>query len=326
VIAACLIVKDAEATITACLDSIRDCVDEINVYDTGSTDGTLELLGPDVRVKRGEWRDDFAWAREQSFAMASPNAEWLLWLDADDVAGGTRHLDAALRTATGDGFLCLYQADANGYVWRDRLVRPGLRWRGAASETLHLPSGEAPCYEAVAPEVLHFVHHGSHDAQRDAAILRLQLERESKTGGTRRRTLRVLGAELMQLGEYREALHVFQRYINHPNQDRGSDFRMRVWYLLAFCRLQLGEPREALMAGRAALAERNDWPEIALVIADANTELGDWAQAEQWARRALELDWPSTTLYCAPGVIREAAGMILSAARERRLWLPTGVV
>src|SRR6266498_2490360 len=54
-IAACLIVKDAADTIEKCLDSIRPFVDEINIYDTGSTDDTLSILerldqGPKLHI------------------------------------------------------------------------------------------------------------------------------------------------------------------------------------------------------------------------------------------------------------------------------------
>jgi glycosyltransferase involved in cell wall biosynthesis len=60
-IAACLIVKDGAATIVRAIESVRPHVDEVCVYDTGSTDGTLELLtalaaqpGLAVVVERGE--------------------------------------------------------------------------------------------------------------------------------------------------------------------------------------------------------------------------------------------------------------------------------
>src|SRR5581483_9659542 len=102
-IAACLIVRDSAETIEPCLARIRPFVDEIYVYDTGSTDQTLEIIermnedteveveGPDgeptslplapIRVTVGEWRDDFSWAREQSFQMVSDDVTHLLWLD-----------------------------------------------------------------------------------------------------------------------------------------------------------------------------------------------------------------------------------------------------
>src|SRR5688500_3788195 len=100
-IAACLIVKNEEASLERCLASIRPFVDEINVYDTGSTDDTFELLAKlerqrevkangrtvaaaPIEIRRGEWRNDFAWAREQSFAMASDEIGWHLLVDADE--------------------------------------------------------------------------------------------------------------------------------------------------------------------------------------------------------------------------------------------------
>jgi hypothetical protein len=47
-IAACLIVRDSEDVLERALASIRPHVDEVNVYDTGSTDGTL-APGQDAR-------------------------------------------------------------------------------------------------------------------------------------------------------------------------------------------------------------------------------------------------------------------------------------
>ena len=43
-IAVCMIVKDGERTLEVALGSVRAHVDEVNVYDTGSTDETFALL------------------------------------------------------------------------------------------------------------------------------------------------------------------------------------------------------------------------------------------------------------------------------------------
>ena len=42
-ISLCMIVKNEEAVLARCLDSVRDLVDEIIIVDTGSTDRTKEI-------------------------------------------------------------------------------------------------------------------------------------------------------------------------------------------------------------------------------------------------------------------------------------------
>ena len=79
----CMIVRNEERFLEACLASVRDAVDEINIVDTGSTDRTVEIarsFGANVEVR--EWRDDFGWARNESLAMAT--RRWTLVLDADE--------------------------------------------------------------------------------------------------------------------------------------------------------------------------------------------------------------------------------------------------
>lgn len=58
-------------------------VDEINIVDTGSTDRTVEIAAAyGARVEHREWRNDFAWARNEAIKMAS--RRWILMLDADE--------------------------------------------------------------------------------------------------------------------------------------------------------------------------------------------------------------------------------------------------
>ena len=60
----CMIVRDEEENLAACLGSLRPFVDEICVLDTGSSDGTLALAESAAdRVERFEWASDFSAAR-----------------------------------------------------------------------------------------------------------------------------------------------------------------------------------------------------------------------------------------------------------------------
>lgn len=80
---ACLIVKNEEQMLAACLESVRDAVDEIVVYDTGSNDRTMQIAREaGATVVEGEWEDSFAAARNAALRHAT--GEWVLSIDADE--------------------------------------------------------------------------------------------------------------------------------------------------------------------------------------------------------------------------------------------------
>ena len=78
-----MIVKNEERFLEQCLRSVVDVVDEIIIVDTGSTDRTIEIARSfGATVIEREWRNDFAWARNQSIEPAT--RRWILFLDADE--------------------------------------------------------------------------------------------------------------------------------------------------------------------------------------------------------------------------------------------------
>jgi tetratricopeptide (TPR) repeat protein len=82
-ISLCMIVKDEERFLEACLRSAAPYVDEICIVDTGSTDRTVEIAASfGARVEHRPWRNDFAWARNEALALAKHR--WILVLDADE--------------------------------------------------------------------------------------------------------------------------------------------------------------------------------------------------------------------------------------------------
>ena len=83
-ISLCMIVKNEEAVLARCLDSLRGLMDEIIIVDTGSTDNTKEIaLKYTDKVYDFSWCDDFAAARNFSFSKAT--MEYIYAPDADEV-------------------------------------------------------------------------------------------------------------------------------------------------------------------------------------------------------------------------------------------------
>jgi glycosyltransferase involved in cell wall biosynthesis len=88
-ISAAMIVKNEARCIERCIRSIQEAVDEIIVVDTGSTDGTIEILEnlaaeiPTMQLHHFEWINDFSAAR--NFSLSKVSHKWAFVVDADDV-------------------------------------------------------------------------------------------------------------------------------------------------------------------------------------------------------------------------------------------------
>jgi glycosyltransferase involved in cell wall biosynthesis len=146
-ISLCMIVKNEADTLTRCLDSVKELVDEIIIVDTGSTDETRTIAKRYTpKVFDFEWQDDFSAARNYSFQQATMN--YIMWLDADDVLLEAdrekfRRLKLTLDPSV-DSVTMLYHLsfDEQGNVAvssrQHRLVKrdKGFQWTGAAHEVL----------------------------------------------------------------------------------------------------------------------------------------------------------------------------------------------
>ena len=86
-ISLCMIVKNEEAVLSACLESVRSVVDEIIIVDTGSTDSTAQIVrGFGAEIIDHPWNDNFAVAR--NIGLERAKGQWILVLDADEVLIG----------------------------------------------------------------------------------------------------------------------------------------------------------------------------------------------------------------------------------------------
>lgn len=83
-ISLCMIVRNEQAFLGPCLNSIKGLVDEIIVVDTGSGDRSADIARIyGARVYNAPWQDDFASARNISLDKAG--GDWILILDADEI-------------------------------------------------------------------------------------------------------------------------------------------------------------------------------------------------------------------------------------------------
>jgi pentatricopeptide repeat protein len=140
-LSASLIVRDEEGVLANCLASLAGFVDEIVVYDTGSTDRTREIAREHgAIVVEGRWDDHFGDARNR--ALAHCHGSWILHIDADEVltVADPAAAHAAIRGAAAAAFAVplegLHHDEAQD-TYRVRVVRLFRRDRGRYAGRLH---------------------------------------------------------------------------------------------------------------------------------------------------------------------------------------------
>ena len=90
----CMIVKDESHIIQDCLKSVARFIDRYDITDTGSTDGTQDLikktfdeLGIPGDVHQSDWKG-FGKSRSESLENCEIKADYGLIIDADDYITG----------------------------------------------------------------------------------------------------------------------------------------------------------------------------------------------------------------------------------------------
>ncbi|WP_238650434.1 glycosyltransferase [Paenibacillus piscarius] len=214
-ISLCMIVKNEEAVLARCLDTIHDIVDEINIVDTGSTDSTVEIAKRYTdRVFFFPWTGNFAAARTESFKHATK--EYILFLDADDVIleedrEKLRKLKETLDPSV-DSVSMFYDAgtDAYGNVTlryrRNRLVRRdrNFQWKGEAHQYLEV-------YGKIINENISVTHKKiKHSVGRNLNIYKTRIERGDTFSP---RDYFYYGNELRENGHPEEAIKAYDKNI-----------------------------------------------------------------------------------------------------------------
>ena len=178
-ISAVLMVRDAEASLAATLDSLRE-FGEVVVYDNGSSDRTLEIAKayPKVRIHTGEF---LGFGPTRNHAAGLAKNDWVFSVDADEVVDP--ELASHLNTLTLDDSGSVYAVARHNYLlgkrvrfscwgsqWLTRLYHRGTHkfTDAVVHEKVELKSGEQP------------VHLGGalkHTAMRDAGDFLVKMHR-----------------------------------------------------------------------------------------------------------------------------------------------------
>ena len=134
-----MIVKNEASVIARSLASARPFISYWVIVDTGSTDGTQNVIRRLMADLPGELHErpwhDFAYNRTEALELAQPHGEYVLWIDADDVLESEPNF--AMPALQADSYTLQIVVSAGRYN-RPHIVRAALpwRWRGVLHEFL----------------------------------------------------------------------------------------------------------------------------------------------------------------------------------------------
>lgn len=239
-LAVAMIVRNAEKTLPATLESIRPLADIIVVADTGSTDSTVEVAKKYTpNVISVDWQQSFSAARNA--CLDKVRSQWVLWIDtgesiaSEDASSMRQFVELQADPQTAYRMMIREKRSPNTImpeqVARIRLVpnQPGIRFSGRVREDL-TPTLEA---RGLSVDTIPWRIHRTVD-QKAAALLNrarrdLELaELEIQERGAHARALNCLGEALQALDEHARAGECFRHAIK--NAARGSVDMLESYY------------------------------------------------------------------------------------------------
>lgn len=243
----CMIVKNEEDVLERCLKSVKSCVDEIIIVDTGSTDKTKSIaLNFTSNVYDFKWIDDFSAARNFSFSKAT--GDYIMWLDADDIvtplnANKLLSLKNTYDPKT-DIFMFKYNVafDKNNNptftYYRERIIRnsPKYKWESPIHEVIPLNGNIV--YNDISIEHKKLK---SNPPKRNLNIFKKMIDDGVKLDA---RQQFYYGRELFYNSEDNEAINVLEDFLNR--NDGWSENKIDACKLLGNIYLKKGNAEKAL--------------------------------------------------------------------------------
>ena len=290
-ISVCMIVKNEEAVLERCLDSLNGIAEEIIIVDTGFTDKTKEIAAKYTdKIYDFTWIHDFSAAR--NFAFSKATREYIYSADADEV----------LEEKDRQKFLQLKQVllpeieivqmiyvnpeDCNMAYNFTRELRPKLfkrlrefRWIDPVHETvaLHPVVFDSDIEIQHLPQSMH--------SARDFAVMQRELKR---TGYLSDRLYSMYAKELFISGtkeDFSEAFAWFRKRFEH--QDASVDARTEAACVLAKKFALLGE-KEQLLSFCLMEVAANPTPaaELFYLLGEYYETAGAVTEAVYWYKKA----------------------------------------
>ncbi len=285
----CMIVKNEEAVLGRCLDSVKDVVDEIVIVDTGSSDKTKSIAKAYTdKIFDFPWNDDFSAARNDSFSRAA--MDYCMWLDAavGMAVEQKKRLEDWKQQADGtaDVVMMKYvtgfdeQGRAAFSYYRERLLKrsSGFLWKGRVHEAI-AAFGKTEYLDIS-------IEHRSQKKTYGTRNLDIYEGMVSEGVQMNARDLFYYGRELYYHGRYEKSLEIFCRFLNE--KEAFVENQVEACRFASYCEYGLGREKEALEFLLRGLGYRVPGGELCCDLGKHYMDRREWKQAVFWFTCALQ--------------------------------------
>lgn len=295
-IASCIIIKNEKIHIKSLLEQLLTFSDEVVVTDTGSADGTIEILNelaeknPKIKLTQFEWINDFSAARNFSFSNVS-DADWIFWCDADDVL--TEELITTIKWLGSEGIddkynsvIFNYEFSKDTWVPRRRLLRRTSNplWYDRIHEYVmpRVPGEELDLSDLANGYIKHDHRNGAHTDRN----LRIFIDMICKGQPMTSRNMHYYANELMDAGKVDTAYIVYDRTLDQlDGWDAWNVLNKMYWMDQSRNNLEYWLGRALHTAGRIEM--RGD---VCYLIGLTYLKIGNKDQGKAWLFKALDVD------------------------------------
>lgn len=223
-----MIVKDESKVIARCLASVKPIINYWVIVDTGSTDGTQEIIREYMADIPGEleerqWKN-FEHNRNQALDLAKGKADYVLLIDADEILEFAPTFKMPLLEA--DSYNSIIR-DAGSQYDRTLLIKNDLNWRWHGVLHEYLSSSQAKSSERLNDVKKISNREGARSAdpkkyEKDAQILEAALKESPNNS----RYVFYLAQSYRDAGNYTEALKNYQKRILMDGWDQEIYYSM----------------------------------------------------------------------------------------------------
>ncbi|NSX14251.1 glycosyltransferase family 2 protein [Cupriavidus taiwanensis] len=296
-----MIVKDEAPVITRCLQSVKGWIDHWVIVDTGSSDGTQDLIRQFMADVPGTlherpWRN-FAENRNQAMALAKlempSESDYLLFIDADET----------LRLDPGFGWPALrqhgyqFRCELDGWHYlRNALVPAGMPWRWEGVIHEYLTQDQAHRWEPLPGATIVVSRDGARARAgdtylRDIALLEEAVRKEPSNARYRF----YLAQSYRDAGKLDESIRVYGERAGMGGWDEEAWFSR---FQVAVLRERRGDAPAAVREGYLdAYQARPSRAEPLCELARYHRLRGEFALAHLFAQQAAALPRPVDVLF-----------------------------